>query len=92
MNLKRNGENEMKNFNKRQNNEKMIKNININIKLMNASHEGNLDIVKELIAEGADVNAKNNSGFTPLMYARYGENLDIVKTLIAAGAKNIINI
>jgi ankyrin repeat protein len=46
---------------------------------------GNLEIVKELIKEGADVNEDNNS-ITPIMIASSKGYLDIVKELIKAGA------
>jgi ankyrin repeat protein len=69
------------------------KNENSNIKndskktpLMIASLNGNLEIVKSLISEGADVNAKDNYGFTALMHAVVGGSLEIVKLLVSAGA------
>src|SRR5689334_7763490 len=37
--------------------------------LMFASWKGNNDIVRLLVQAGADINAKSNSGATPLMYA-----------------------
>ncbi len=37
--------------------------------LLYVSQYGNLEIVKELIKSGADVNKANNSGWTPLMIA-----------------------
>ncbi len=43
-----------------------------------------LDITKQLIAAGADPNAKNAEGQTPLMQKTYGVN--ITKALIKAGA------
>jgi ankyrin repeat protein len=46
----------------------------------------NIDIVKELINAGANVDAKNNSDITALIQASIGGELDIVKELISAGA------
>jgi ankyrin repeat protein len=44
------------------------------------------DIVKLLIAHGADVNARQQSGFTPLMAARQNHDREIEALLLEAGA------
>ena len=56
--------------------------------LMLASALGPVAVVKALIDAGADVNAKEARGMTPLMYAIATDHgdLEIVKTLIARGA------
>ena len=55
--------------------------------LFRATREGNTDMVKSLVSSpGADVNATDERGSTPLLEAaRYGHN-DIARVLIAAGA------
>ncbi len=55
--------------------------------LFRATIEGNTDMVKSLLAApGADVNATNERGSTPLLEAaRFGHE-DISRVLIAAGA------
>ena len=55
--------------------------------LFRATREGNTDMVKSLVSSpGADVNATDPRGSTPLLEAaRYGHN-DICRVLIAAGA------
>ena len=55
--------------------------------LFRATIEGNTDMVKSLVSSpGADVNAVNERGSTPLLEAaRYGHD-DICRVLIAAGA------
>ena len=55
--------------------------------LFRAVIEGNTEMVRSLLsAPGADVNARNDRGATPLLEAaRYGHN-DIARVLIAAGA------
>jgi ankyrin repeat protein len=55
--------------------------------LFRATREGNTEMVKSLVSSpGADVNAKDERGSTPLLEAaRYGHN-DIARVLIAAGA------
>ena len=44
------------------------------------------DIVRLLIEHGADVNARQQSGFTPLMAARQNNNKEIETLLLEAGA------
>ena len=52
-----------------------------------ASSIGNLDIVRELLARGANVNAvSNSSGDTPLMWSSYWGHVEVVRALLAAGA------
>jgi ankyrin repeat protein len=55
--------------------------------LFRATIEGNTDMVRSLVSSpGADVNATNERGSTPLLEAaRYGHD-DITRVLIAAGA------
>ena len=54
--------------------------------LMNMADKGNVEAVENLIELGADVNQKDNEGWTPLMYASYGGRLEIIKKLIEAKA------
>lgn len=55
--------------------------------LMMASNHGHLEIVRALLAAGADVNAKANDTFdTALMLASARGYAEIVKALLAAGA------
>ena len=47
----------------------------------------NPDVITTLINAGADVNARNKYGSTPLMYASgANQNPDVITTLINAGA------
>ncbi|MDI9408013.1 MAG: ankyrin repeat domain-containing protein [Candidatus Pacebacteria bacterium] len=55
-------------------------------KLLEAAFNGNSDLVKSLLAAGADVNARNAEGRTALMDAAYKGNVKMVKLLLAAGA------
>ena len=57
------------------------------VALFQATREGNTDMVKSLVtSQGADVNATDERGSTPLLEAaRYGHE-DICRILIAAGA------
>ena len=57
-----------------------------NQELIDAAYSGDIKEVKALIAAGADVNAKNNYGFTALMEAALMGHTEIAKALIAAGA------
>lgn len=59
--------------------------------LMMAAADGQLEVVKALVASGADIHAKDDRGFTALMCACYNPELDrgfpaVVKALIDAGA------
>ena len=54
--------------------------------LMRAAANGHLHIVDLLLKSGADVNATDNSGFTPLMKAAYAGMKDMVKLLISRGS------
>lgn len=52
----------------------------------NSAESENLKKVKELVADGANVNIQDERGFTPLMWASYYGQTKIVKELIAANA------
>lgn len=55
--------------------------------LHEAAQKGNIEIVRYLLQNSADINSKNHNGLSPLHIAAYcGEN-NIVDTLIAAGAE-----
>ena len=47
--------------------------------------KGHVDVVKELIAEGAGIDSVDNSGWTALMRASASGNIDTVRALIAEG-------
>jgi ankyrin repeat protein len=51
-----------------------------------AADEGHTEVVELLIANGADVNAEDEEGWTPFHLAAYWGGKDIVELLIAAGA------
>ena len=53
---------------------------------MAAAHGGQPEIVKLLIEKGAEINAKDKSGWTALMLAARGGYPEIVKMLIEKGA------
>ena len=55
-------------------------------KILEASNEGNITVVKQLILKGENVNSKHESGFTPLMLAVSRGNIETMKQLITAGA------
>ena len=46
----------------------------------------NINKIKRLIASGADVNAKNENGQTPLHWAVLEDRIEMAKLLIASGA------
>lgn len=43
-------------------------------------------VIQRLIDSGANVNARNNDGGTPLMVAAGHNNMDVIRTLVLAGA------
>ena len=51
-----------------------------------AAERGNIEVVKQAIADGADVNAKDDIGWTPLHPATAAGHKEIVELLIAKGA------
>ncbi len=57
------------------------------LNLIEAVQNGDLDLVKRLISKGADVNAKDKYGKTPLHYADDEGHIYIVMYLISKGAK-----
>ena len=53
--------------------------------LCKAVATGNVEAVKNLIKQGADVNAKSN-GMSPIHYAAKYNRVELIKVLITAGA------
>jgi len=51
-----------------------------------AAKGGNIEAVKQHLAAGTDVNAKDDNGWTPLHFAVYYGHKEIVELLIAKGA------
>ena len=56
------------------------------ISIHKAASTGNIEAVKQHIADGADVNAKSEALTTPLYKAAWGGHKEIAELLIAAGA------
>jgi ankyrin repeat protein len=54
--------------------------------LHTCAEKGHLDVARDLIEAGADVNAKDNNGFTPLCFCAKKGHLDVARALIEAGA------
>ncbi|MCH7729032.1 MAG: ankyrin repeat domain-containing protein [Planctomycetes bacterium] len=55
--------------------------------LHNAAWDGELDAVKRLLRDGADVNAKGQTGNTPLYVAAWHGHIEVVEFLIKEGAE-----
>ena len=51
-----------------------------------ATTQGNLDLMTFLIDAGANVNAPNKDGLTPLIVGCYHGNSDVVNLLLQRGA------
>ncbi len=56
------------------------------ISIHDAAREGNIEAIKQAIADGADVNAKGIGGFSPLLIAAMEGHNEVVELLIAKGA------
>ena len=54
--------------------------------LLDAANDGNIKAVKQHLAAGADVNAKDGGGWTLLLQAVAGGHKEIVELLIDNGA------
>lgn len=54
--------------------------------LLGASYNGNVELVKRLIAQGINVNVKDGKGHTPLILASFKGHVEVVKLLINAKA------
>jgi ankyrin repeat protein len=52
-----------------------------------AAFEGHNEVIEQLLAKGADVNAKDNDGNSPLSLATARSNTAVVELLKARGAK-----
>ncbi|CAO2649967.1 Nn.00g012590.m01.CDS01 [Neocucurbitaria sp. VM-36] len=55
-------------------------------RLLEAAEEGDTTDVLRLIREGADINAQDAFGETPLHYATERQHIDVVRVLLRAGA------
>ena len=55
--------------------------------LMWAAQEGNLEKVKSLVAQGADLNARNKNGVSVLFHTVYYKQAEVARYLIEKGAK-----
>ena len=59
--------------------------------LMKAAQAGNVEKIRQLLYSNANVNLKDNDGWTALMYAvRYSESYECVEELLQAGADSTI--
>jgi ankyrin repeat protein len=54
--------------------------------MYDAAESGNIEAVKQHLAAGTDVNAKDKDGWTPLHPASYEGHQEIVELLIGKGA------
>jgi len=55
--------------------------------LLDACEDGDLEKVKQLLENGADVNAKDKDGLTALMYASYNGHKEVVELLKSYSAE-----
>jgi hypothetical protein len=63
-----------------------LKNISFkNVRLINASYNGDLEKVRRLLENGANIEAKDSGGMTPLYIASINGHANIVKLLLEKG-------
>ncbi|MFH0824055.1 MAG: ankyrin repeat domain-containing protein, partial [Pseudomonadota bacterium] len=55
--------------------------------LFDAASAGNVEIVKQLIASGADVNTRGFNDTSPLSFAAWSGRVEVMKLLLDAGAR-----
>lgn len=63
-----------------------VSNIDKNLALINFAMRNNLKQVEWLLAQGADINATDSTGWTALMFAARDGHFEVVEFLIAKGA------
>lgn len=54
--------------------------------LIEAARKGEFDVVRKLVAEGADVNSKSDSGWSPILEASMNGHTEIVDFLLTHGS------
>ena len=64
-----------------------IDDISLQEQFFQAAKNGNYEIIKSLMFEGVDVNAKDSDGWTALMYAAQQGHVEIVNLLLNNGAE-----
>ena len=60
--------------------------IDANENLIEAAKEGDVEGVQKSLAQGAEITAEDEDGFTSMYLAAIGGHVDVIKCLIAAGA------
>lgn len=58
----------------------------MNTQLMQAAEVGDTSVVRQLLAQGANINAQDDRGRTPVMAATHGNHVETVRVFIEAGA------
>ena len=64
-----------------------MSNIEANFPFHQAAKSGKVNVLKDLLAKGADKNEKNNKGQTPLIVAVIERHLNVVRCLLEEGAE-----
>jgi len=59
---------------------------NIDQLIIPAARQGENEVIRELIKRGADINFRDEKGYTPLIIACYNNRLETARLLLDSGA------
>lgn len=61
---------------------KVLKANDLNTELLDLTYEGDIEGIKEVLKQGADINCSDEDGNTPLLFAVASKDLELVKLLV----------
>ena len=61
---------------------RIIKANDLDVELLDYVYEGNIEGIKEVLKQGANINCSDENGNTPLLFAVASKDLELVKLLV----------